>query len=309
MNAHKMQHHLWLANLDDETVAVFATAYTLSAKKRGGRISTERFLAALPDARKDQMARLCRDAQNECKMCVSAGDLPAPTLPDDWQELVTFSTCIESTLFKCAPRTDLVTFCKLLCKTAVRLHCICDRNIDVDAYLTSDTMPSRDTDPTPQTRASVAASESFCVGDALPEDVIQLALSKARGVEALRTCKAVCKAWQQAGRLTLCNVDWLVAQPIGLHGLLKKGRPSPALVLALAARRPECMHERDGEGLLPLQYAAAYRMDAALLAVLRNATVSMVPGSCAWANSDEARAIKSQLRPVSTRVARGPIRA
>ena len=83
----------------------------------------------------------------------------------------------------------------------------------------------------------------------------------------------------------------------------------PQLVRDLAAKRPECMHERDGEGLLPLQYAAAYRMDASLVAALREATVSQVPGSATWANSAEARSIKRQLRPVSTRIVHVPIPA
>ena len=58
---------------------------------------------------------------------------------------------------------------------------------------------------------------------------------------------------------------WLLANKISLHELLKKGRPSPHLVLALVDKQPACLHERDGEGLLPLQYASAYRMDAALV--------------------------------------------
>ena len=42
---------------------------------------------------------------------------------------------------KCGPGTGLVAFLKLLCATAVRLHCVADRNIDVDAYLTSAAPP------------------------------------------------------------------------------------------------------------------------------------------------------------------------
>ena len=81
-------HHLWFAPLTPDTIAVFATAFTLSAKKRGNRVSTERFLAALPDEHKAQMAKLCAAAQNDCNLNVKAADLPAPELPADWQEQI-----------------------------------------------------------------------------------------------------------------------------------------------------------------------------------------------------------------------------
>ena len=85
-------------------------------------------------------------------------------------------------------------------------------------------------------------------------------------------------------------------------------------MLALVDKQPACLHERDGEGLLPLQYASAYRMDAALVDALRQATAARVPGlSAAWANGGDPRekalAIKRQLRPVRTRVAHAPIAA
>ena len=51
--------HLWLAHLEPDVIAVFAVAFTLSAKKRGYRVSTERFLAALPEKYKEMVARLC----------------------------------------------------------------------------------------------------------------------------------------------------------------------------------------------------------------------------------------------------------
>lgn len=305
-----MATHLWLVPLDAETLACFYRAYTFSVKKHGGRVSTERFLAALPVLRKAEMQRLCDDAQNECKMSVTASDMPTADVPMDWQERICFSTCIESTLLKCKPNTHLVAFLKLLCATAVRLHCIADRNIDVAAYFSADLSPMRELTSVlaPEDRwHTQPPAKSLCVGDDLPFDLLQLVLSKTSSIEALRKCKAVCKTWRLGARLTLSNVDWLLAQQISLQDLLKKGSPSPALVRALASKRPACMHERDGEGLLPLQYAAAYRMDAALIAALREATVALVPGSCAWANSDEARSIKSHLRPVRTRVALAPI--
>ena len=50
-------------------------------------------------------------------------------------------------------------------------------------------------------------------------------------------------------------------------------------------------------------------MNTELITTLRHATANKMPGSAAWANSDEARAIKGNLRPVLTRVAHGVIAA
>ena len=55
--------------------------------------------------------------------------------------------------------------------------------------------------------------------------------------------------------------------------------------------------------------AAAYRMNAELVAALRQATAALLPASAAWANSAEARSIKTHLRPVRTRIAHAPIAA
>lgn len=119
-------HHLWFAPLTPDTIAVFATAFTLSAKKRGNRVSTERFLAALPDEHKAQMAKLCAAAQNDCNLNVKAADLPAPEfMPADWQEQICFSTCIESALNKYHPGTDLITFLHILCGLLAEITIYC----------------------------------------------------------------------------------------------------------------------------------------------------------------------------------------
>ena len=130
-----MCNHVWLASLAPDTIEVFATAYTLSARKRGCRVSTQRFLAALPAKYKRQMTSLCADAQNDIRLSVNPADLPAPELCADWQEKICFSYCVESTLHKCAPGTDVVAFLKLLCSTACALHCIVDKNMPVEEYL------------------------------------------------------------------------------------------------------------------------------------------------------------------------------
>lgn len=312
------QQHLWLSKLHPELVSVFATAFTLSSKKRDCRVSTERFLAALPHKYKEQMMALCRAAQSEVKMTVREEDLPAPALPEEWQEKICFSTCIESTLHRCtADRTTIVEFLKLLSMTAVRLHCIIDRNLidSIDSYLTADTdaLPllcetSRVAPCDRWHSHAPAATMSFDDDQLASEDILHLIMASTNSIETLRKCKAVCTAWRQAARRTLSDVDWLLANRLGLHDLLKKGRPSPELVLALVAKRgPECVTERDGEGLLPLQYAAAYRMDAMVVAAIRQATVVRVPSTAAWANSAEARYVKSHLRLVRTRVVHGPI--
>jgi hypothetical protein len=314
--------HLWLAPLAEDLIATFSTAFTLSAKKRGFRVSTERFLAALPETHKEQMLRLCKDAQSECKMSVSAADLPAPPLPADWQDKICFSTCIERTLLKCQPGTDLTTFLRLLCTTAVRLHCVVDRSLPIELYLTNNkeatatltalplpASPSAPVDIMLSGPQEIRTLMELSVEEQLPTDVLELVMAKASSVETLRNCKAVCKSWRQGARRTLCDVAWLRDHHISLHELLKKGCPSPQLVLALANERPVYMHERDGEGLLPLQYAAAYRMNADLVAALRQATASVLPVSAVWAGSAEARSIKSHLRHVRTRVAHVPIAA
>lgn len=311
-----MSLHLWLDALDAETVSVFATAFTLSARKRSNRVSTERFLAALPDRHKEWMARVIADADSDCKMSVAADDLPAPELPADWQEKICFSTCLESTLLKCRPETSLVAFLKHLCATAVRLHCVVDRNMKLDSYLpegdaiygfTSRLCAPSPSSPNALDRRQLHPATALAFDDVLAGDVLHTVMLQAQSVEALRKCKAVCTSWRKAVRHVLCDVDWLHANKIGLHDVLKKGSPSPSLVVALAAKQPTCVLSRDGEGLLPLQYAAAYRMNDGVVNALRMVTAGQMPGSAAWASSAEARSIKSHLRPVRTRVAHGPI--
>ena len=276
-----MSSHLWLAQLDEETVQTFATAFTFSAKKRGYRVSTERFLAALPVKFKERMAKLCADAGNECKLTVPEADLPAPELPADWQERICFSTCIEATLQKCTECTSLWCFLKLLCSTAIRLHFIIDRNMPLDAYLKNDDARPMEAAslrvPAPDRWRTHDATSTLSADDLLDSDVLRIIMSKASSVEALRKYKVVSKCWRAGARHTLCDSNWLVANQVNLHTLLKKGTPSPQLALALAAREPGCMNERDGEGLIPLQYAAAYRMDPSLVIALRQATASQVP--------------------------------
>ena len=123
-------------------------------------------------------------------------------------------------------------------------------------------------------------------------------------VATLRNLKCVSKEFAQPARNTLCDVQWLMRNNLSLHGLLKQGTPSPALAAKLAKASPGCLMQRDGDGLLPLQFAAAYksRFGDALLSTIREVTVRAVPGSVWPARSDEARGLRKGLRPVRTRV-------
>ena len=96
------------------------------------------------------------------------------------------------------------------------------------------------------------------VSEVVTGDILCEIMTNVGSVQALSKCKAVCRLWRECARLTLCDPDWL-ADKVSVHDLLKKGEPSPRLVLALTAKRPALVHERDGEGLLPLQYAGVMR--------------------------------------------------
>lgn len=320
-----MAAHLWLAPLDDETISVFAFAFTISRDK-SFRVSTERVIAALPSKLKDQMRRLCEAAQSECKIMDLGSQEDFEDPPDDWQEKIYFSTCIESALHKCLPGTNLVTFLRILCRTASRLHCIVDRNMPVEEYLTDGALtlnlPALVTAPFPPPsmppplhqvmmapphpeRWQYHGASTASIGDILHSDVLLVLMSSSNSIEMLRKCKAVSKSWRAAARETLSDVDWLCENKFTIHHLLKKGEPSPQLVLRVVAREPKWMYERDREGLLPLQYAAAYRMDAALVAALRKATSVHVGWGASFVG--EANCMKNQLRPVLTRIAHAPV--
>jgi len=145
-------------------------------------------------------------------------------------------------------------------------------------------------------------------------DLLLTIFSMVDSVASLRTLKAVCKDFRVASRLTLCDVEWLARHNVSLHGLLKLGSPSPRLAVSLAKACPTSLQQRDGDGFLPLQYAAAYKskFDDALVTAIREVTVKAVPGSAWPGRSDEAlrlrgsatRGLKKSLRPVETRVSR-----
>ena len=95
--------------------------------------------------------------------------------------------------------------------------------------------------------------------DLLIVDLLHTIMENVDSVETLKTLKLVSKDFTQPARNTLTNVEWLQRNNVSLHGLLKQGSPTPALVAKLAKANPSCLHQRDGDGLLPLQFAAAYK--------------------------------------------------
>ena len=144
------------------------------------------------------------------------------------------------------------------------------------------------------------------LGVELSEDALLCVLSKLTAVDALRRAKAVSMGWRRAARDTLCSLDWLVSSGVTLLSLLKVGSPSPALAVSLAEARPSLLNERDVEGLLPLQYAAAYRKGRPLVLALREVTAGKVPGGVPALSAELCRL---RLRPVHTRVREAPVAA
>ena len=140
--------------------------------------------------------------------------------------------------------------------------------------------------------------------DMLNVDLLHSIMEHVDSVSTLRDLKCVSKDFAQPARNTLCDVQWLMRNNISLHGLLKQGSPSPALVAKLAKASPGCLMQRDGDGLLPLQFAAAYksRFGDAVVSAIREVTVRAVPGSVWPAKSDEARGLRKGLRPARTRI-------
>ncbi|GMH55015.1 hypothetical protein TrST_g9759 [Triparma strigata] len=122
-----------LRALDREVIEVFKVAYAMSVEKKAGRVSMDRFIAALPQHVKAPMAKLTEAAQYDCELVVPN---VLPEVPENWAELVCFSSCVENTLKRCVAPTDLVTFLRLLCGTAASLSgSIEAQDVDVERFL------------------------------------------------------------------------------------------------------------------------------------------------------------------------------
>ena len=148
----------------------------------------------------------------------------------------------------------------------------------------------------------------------LTADVLLAVLEQVDAVAKLQECKLVCKAWRSGSRQVLCDAHWLVSRGVSLHALLKRGHPSTPLAVKLVqlARSRSggveaLLNERDAKGLLPLQYAAAYRLHPELVAALRTLTKGVVPGGLPMLNKAAFAIRKGQLRAVQTRRSHTPI--
>ena len=73
--------------------------------------------------------------------------------------------------------------------------------------------------------------------------------------------------------------------------------------------RPEFLHERADDGLLPLQYAAAYvsRSQPELVASLRTLTKGFVPGGLPVLHKAAFAFRRARLRAVQTNIHHAPV--
>ena len=72
----------------------------------------------------------------------------------------------------------------------------------------------------------------------------------------------------------LTSTEWQAANGVTLHTLLR-GRAPPEQLLALLAKRPQDLRERDANGMLPLQYASSrsyWRRSPECIRALRTGT-------------------------------------
>ena len=141
----------------------------------------------------------------------------------------------------------------------------------------------------------------------LTEDTLLAILEHVDAITTWQKCKHVCKAWCSGSRQVLCDLNWLVCQGVSLHALLKRGRPSTPLAVKLSLARPALLNERDADGLLPLQYAAACRPHPELLASLRTLTKGVVPGGLPMLHKAAFAIRRARLRVVQTRLRHAPI--
>lgn len=147
----------------------------------------------------------------------------------------------------------------------------------------------------------------------LSEDAIRAVLFHVTRIDTLQKCKRVCKSWKLCAREVLCGAEWHVANGLTLHTLLKSGQPSARLAMGLSTARPPLLQERDDEGLLPLQWASAYKryrgLDEALVDALRAATRGSVPGGLPAMDRAAFSRKLATLRPVQPVVRLAPIAA
>merc|ERR1712007_2268 len=110
--------HHYFKNLNAEVVETFKQAYAISVIGKEGRISTERFLAALPEEHRRQMQQIANESDYHVDL-----DMPRPRgeIDPDWQRKMLFSNCVENALLESmhGNRKGLHGFLKILSTTAV----------------------------------------------------------------------------------------------------------------------------------------------------------------------------------------------
>lgn len=110
--------------------------------------------------------------------------------------------------------------------------------------------------------------------DSLARDVVGAVLFAVDDVQALRSAKSASRALAPLARRVLTDTEWQNANGVTLHELLR-GRASPEQLLAMLAKRPQDLRERDANGMLPLQYASSrsyWRQLPECIAQLRTGT-------------------------------------
>jgi hypothetical protein len=120
-------------------VDTFERAYYLSEKKKG-RVSTERFIGALPRHVREGALLLCAHIDYEINDAYVLNEWPM-SISNDWGRDISFTECMDNTLREasnCDLECDmgLLEFFKLLCGTAASLSAsISHYNVDIEAYL------------------------------------------------------------------------------------------------------------------------------------------------------------------------------
>jgi hypothetical protein len=111
---------------NEELRQVFERAYTMKE-----RVSTMRFIAALPEHLLPQALKLCQDVGYE----INETYTPTESILS-WEKNICFTDRVDEALRKASSDVDLVHFLKLLFRTSLTLSSlITKKGCDVDAYI------------------------------------------------------------------------------------------------------------------------------------------------------------------------------
>jgi len=108
----------YFKNLSEEVIDTFKRAYAISIVGKNGRVSTERFLAALQGEYREVMQQIARESDYYI-------DLDTPRqqgeVDPDWQQKILFSNCVENALITSltGERKGLREFLNILTATAI----------------------------------------------------------------------------------------------------------------------------------------------------------------------------------------------